>query len=125
MVARRTNRVAPAPAPLLEPRQQRLVRQRFENQRQAPEIGQLPRKRVFCGNLTVLRVSLLATLPVATRQVFCPARPFAAARCVRAAGLGVDSAEIAAPAQRIRSFPRPGKGNFAPLKAVRISRRYE
>ena len=43
-----------------------LVRQRFENQRQTLEVGQLPRKRIFCGNLAALRVSLLAMLPVAT-----------------------------------------------------------
>ena len=33
--------------------------------------------------------------------------------------------ENGVPGVKIRSFPRPGKGNFAPLKAVRISRRYE
>ena len=35
-----------APEPLLGPRQQRLVRQRFENPRQASEIGQLQEKNV-------------------------------------------------------------------------------
>ena len=69
---------------------------------------------------------LLATLPVATPPgFFCPSRPFAAGRGVRAAALGVESAEIAVPAQRIRSFPRPSKGNSAPLKAVGVSRRYK
>ena len=78
---------------------------------------------MFRGNLAVLRVSLLAMLPVATPPGFCPARPFAAGRGVRAAGLGAESAEIAVPAQRIRSFPRPGKGNSAPPKAADVSRR--
>ena len=39
--------------------------------------------------------------------------------------LGVEFAEIAVSAQRIRSFPYPSKGNSAPLKVARISRRYE
>ena len=58
-------------------------------------------------------------------RFFCPSRPFAAGRTVRAAGLGVESAEIAVPAQRIRSFPHPSKGNSALLKAVGVSRRYK
>ena len=58
-------------------------------------------------------------------RFFCPSRPFAAGRGVRAAGLGVESAEIAVPAQRIRSFPHPSKGNSAPLKAVGVSRHYK
>ena len=135
-----TNRVvvAPAPALLFELRQQCLVRQRFENQRQAPEVGQLidigPRKEygLFCrhGNLTVLRFFCCRQYypwrPPSVR-FFCPARSFVAGRGVRAAGLGVESAEIAVPAQRIRSFPHPnrGKGNSAPLKAVGVSRRYK
>ena len=121
MVARRTNRAIVAFAPLLKPRRQRLVRQRCANRHQAPEVGQLPGKRMFRVNPTVLRVSPLAMLPVATPPGFCPARPFAARRGVRAAGLGEESTEI--PAQRIRSFPRPSEGNSAPLKAVDISRR--
>ena len=84
-----------------------------------------PKKRVFCGNLAVLRVCCWQRCPWRPRQVFCPSRPFAAGRGVRAAGLGVESAEIAVPAQRIRSFPRPSKGNSAPLKAVGVSRRYK
>ena len=39
--------------------------------------------------------------------------------------LGVEFAEIAVSAQQIRSFPYPSKGNSAPLKVARISRRYE
>ena len=74
MVARRTNRVAPAPAPLREPRQQRLVRQRFENQRQAPKVGQLPKKRVWIvlspWEPHSVAGLLLAMLPVATPPGF-------------------------------------------------------
>ena len=41
--------------------------------------------------------------------------------------LGVESAKTAFSARRIRSFPRPnrGEGNSAPLKAVGVSRRYK
>ena len=58
-------------------------------------------------------------------RFFCPARSFIAGRSVRAADLGVESTEIAVPAQRIRSFPHLSKGNSAPLKAVGVSRRYK
>ena len=68
----------------------------------------------------------LLSAPVATPSgFFCPARSFVAGHSVRAADLGVESAEIAVPAQRIRSFPHPSKGNSALLKAVGVSRRYK
>ena len=55
----------------------------------------------------MLRVSLLAMLPVATPPGFCPARPFAAGRGVRAAGLGAESAEIG-PGAADSQFSAPG-----------------
>ena len=116
MVARRTNRVAPAP--LREPRRQRLVRQRFENQRQAPEVGQLPRKRMFCGNLTVLRVCCWH--PWRPRQVFFACRgrsPLASGR--RALGWNLRKSQSRPRSGFERSFPRPGKGNSASRESCR------
>ena len=122
MVARHTNRAVVAPAPLLKSR--RPVRQRFENQRQAPEVGQLSKKRMFCGNLAVLRFFAAGTRGDPVRFLARRGRlPQGVAFGRRT--LGVESARIAVSAQRIRNFPRPSKGNSAPLNAVRVSRRYE
>ena len=122
MVARHTDRAVVAPAPLLKSR--RPVRQRFENQRQAPEVGQLPKKRMFCGNLAVLRFFAAGTRGDPVRFFARRGRlPQGVAFGRRT--LGVESAKIAISAQRIRSFPCPSKGNSASLNAVRVSRRYE